>query len=68
MNVVSGESPGDRLARALAGAAVPEQFRRAFTSTPPIRAPVSCGGPAGTTPRCSCCLRTSTRPPSTRSR
>jgi transcriptional regulator with XRE-family HTH domain len=35
MNVVSGESPGDRLARALAGGAVPEQFRRAFTSIPP---------------------------------
>jgi len=35
MNVASGESPADRLAAALAGAAVPEQFRRAFTSTPP---------------------------------
>ena len=35
MNVVSGGTPADRLARALAGAAVPEQFRRAFTSTPP---------------------------------
>jgi plasmid maintenance system antidote protein VapI len=39
MNAGPGGSPVNRLARVLASAAVPEQFRRTFTSTPPDPCP-----------------------------
>ena len=69
MNVVSGGTPADRLARALAGAAVPEQFRRAFHLDPPGSASRSVvAGPAGRHVDARAADATSTRRPSTRSR